>query len=100
ASRFAVEAHRRHEHVVPGDLLWPGLLVPLDPIVPMLGRWVLLHTLAGRRGLDGEFTDGHAMSFLLAAPHPPNEHPPARVAVPVAPCDSRCAWNMPRDRRW
>src|SRR6185295_11587072 len=38
ARRLAVEARRRHEHVVPLDLPRPGGGLVLDPVVPLLDR--------------------------------------------------------------
>ena len=41
ASRFTVEANRRHERVPPGDAFRPLLAIPFDPVIPSLRRWVL-----------------------------------------------------------
>ena len=40
ASSLAVEAHRRDQHVVLGDLLRPDVGIVLCPVIPLLNRWV------------------------------------------------------------
>src|SRR5207302_11363648 len=51
AGRLAVEACRRHEHVVPLDATRPRARVELGPIVPSLARWKRDEVRSARTGI-------------------------------------------------
>src|SRR6185503_16430256 len=53
AGRLAVEARRRHQHVVALDALRPRPRVELDPVVPALARRVGAERRAARAGVEG-----------------------------------------------